>query len=1270
MYTDKYKDIKKFFKEFNIAYFKERDVKKTLSFFDEDIFAFGITENRTVHNLEEMKNTITEEIKNNPYPYEVDFKSLEVFTVAENLFLLICISTLQKQDSDSNPIPILINFRTSIIIKETDSGYKFSKIHTSIPVEETNFFDFDKDIGNIHQNAKYTAFNLLYSSIPGGMIGGYYKENFPLYFINKHLLDKLEYTSEEEFIKDTNGYVINGIHPDDREYVCRIVDSSVKDKAEYEVEYRMKKSNGSYIWVLDRGRLVQTENGPVIVSICLDITENVHLQENIKTITNNIPGGVYKVKFDEDLTIIYGNDGFYKIHGYTPEEMKVMLGNKLIAVTFPEDIPKINTVLKNVLEYNLKNFEYEKRIITKNGDIRHLLTKGVLIKEEDEIVINSIVIDITDRIVVENKLKFNQEKLKLAMNSSKDIIFEYDLDSKILRHLKLPVGSESPRIIYNVPESRIKNSEIFPEHIEKYREMYESLQNGKIKSFCTIKTRLKNQPYKWTKITLSNITINNNPSRKVIGIVEDITEHQEFQLLKLCQTTLKKALIGVAMGYAYINLSQNSVSDISGTWQKYFDNDLEYSYTYFFEKMIALVHPEDRENVKQFFLRENIIENMKRGENEYSLEFRTLKSKDEITLTLLNIKIISNPVTCCNEAIIYSKDVKVYKDSKYFYPSSSTSSLRSGVEEINTIINMRKEAKINNLENILVDFKRTIEDAPINDSLFQYIVNILGKYYDADHVSIIKYDEILQHYVCTFEYCHSGKASNKKHWNNLKIKKGGDWETLHKNKKIVKINDIESLKNNDIINYLNLTKLNISSYFSMPIKTFNQSPLYLVIDNIDTSFVNIGFFELVGYVIDNKIKDEILKNKFSFLDYHDMLTGLSNHKSFVEYKWNRNFHNYTSLGIITSDINGLKQLNEKYGPHYGDETIIKTANVFKKYFANEKLFRLSGDEFLIVCENMDSKTFQRNIDNIKLEFSAFENDGLSIGYSWTDSEIDFDVIHKNAEELMYINKQKYYQNSSFLNKHYRPILLQKLLTEIKNNEYHVFLQPKIDLKTKKLSGMEALIRHIDSSGNIIPPIKFIPLLEKERLIRYIDFFVFEEVCKLLQKWKYENKQLVPISLNFSRNTLLESEFVKTLKLIMSKYDVTSNLIEIEITETIGEIDTKIISNISKDIKNAGFLISLDDFGSKYSNISLFTTLEFDTLKLDKSLIEKLQISPEKQIIVKSVINMCKEMNVKTVGEGIETEELNSLLTSLKCDYAQGYLYSRPISIKEFEKKYF
>lgn len=1268
MCINKHEELKKIFKEFNKAYFNERDAKKTLSFLDNNIFSFEISETDIIYNFEETKVMITEELKNDPSPYEIDFKYLEVFTVIENLFLLISIITLKKLYSESNSSPI--NVRMSIVIKETNNKYKFSKICTSIPTERSNFFNFDREIGDIHLNAKHTAFDLLNSSIPGGMIGGYYRENFPLYFINKHLLDKLEYKSQEEFIKDINGYVINGIHPEDREYVCKIVDSSVRDKDEYEVEYRMKKSNGSYIWVLDRSRLVQTENGPVIVSICLDITEKVCLQKNIKTITNNIPGGVYKLKFDEDLTIIYGNDGFYKIHGYSPEEMKVMLGNKLIAATLPEEIPKINAILKNALKNSLKNFEYEKRIITKNGEIRHLLTKGVFVKEENEYVINSIVIDITDRKIIENELKFNQEKLKLAMNCTKNIIFEYDLDSKTLTHLTLPFENKSPRIIYNVPESRIENGEIFPEHVEKYREIYEDIHNGKIKSCCTIKTRLKNQNYRWSKITLNNIVINNNPSRKVIGIVEDITEHQEFQLLKLFQITLKKALIGVVMGYAYINLSQNNVSDISGTWQKYFDKDLEYPYTYFFEKMVTLVHSEDKENVKQNFSRENIMENVKKGKNEYSLKFRTLKSKDEITLTLLNIKIIRNSVTCCYEAIIYSKHIETYKDSKYSYNSPPILPLKLKTGEITDILTMKRETKINNLENILVDFKRTAENSPMDNTLFQYIINILGKYYGADHVSIIKYDEVLHQYICTSEYCHFEKMSNKEHWNDLKIRKGSDWEVLHENRKIVKINDIESLKNDDIINYLNFTKLNISSYFSVAIETCHQHSLYLVLDNIDTSFINMGFFELVSYVIESKIKDEILKNEFSFLDHHDMLTGLANHKNFVEYKWNKNFHNCISLGIITSDINGLKQLNEKYDPHYGDEIIIKTANVFKKYFSNEKLFRLSGDEFLIVCENMDNETFQRNIDNIKLEFSAFENDGVSIGYSWADNEIDFDILHKNAEELMYINKQKYYQNTIFLNKHYRPILLQKLLAEIKNNEYHVFLQPKINLKTKKLSGAEALVRYIDPAGNIIPPIKFIPFLEKERLIRYIDFFVFEEVCKLLQKWKHEKKKLVPISLNFSRNTLLESEFVKTLKIIMSKYNVTSNLIEIEITETIGEIDTKIISNINKDIKNANFLVSLDDFGSKYSNISLFTTLEFDTLKLDKSLIEKLQISPEKQIIVKSVINMCKEMNVKTVGEGVETEELNTLLTTLKCDYAQGYLYSRPISIKEFEKKYF
>lgn len=340
MNTDKHEEIKDFFTQFNTVYFKERDIQKTLSFLDKDIFAFGITETDIVHNFEEMKTMITKEIENNPSSYSYDFEYLKIFTIAKNLFLLICISNIKKECPDSNEPPA--NFRASIIIKETEKGYKFSAIHVSVPIHASNIFlDLNKKIGNIHLNAQHTALDLLNSSVPGGMIGGYYKENFPLYFVNDQLLKKLGYKSQEEFIEDTGGLVINGIHPEDRDHVCKVVEASLKLKEEYEVEYRMKKSNGSYIWVLDRGRLVQTENGPVIVSICFDITEKVQLQQNIKTITDNIPGGVYKLKFDEDFTVIYGNDGFYKLYGYTPEEMKILLGNKLIAVTFPEDISKV-----------------------------------------------------------------------------------------------------------------------------------------------------------------------------------------------------------------------------------------------------------------------------------------------------------------------------------------------------------------------------------------------------------------------------------------------------------------------------------------------------------------------------------------------------------------------------------------------------------------------------------------------------------------------------------------------------------------------------------------------------------------------------------------------------------------------------------------------------------------------------------------------------------------------------------------------------------------
>ena len=203
----------------------------------------------------------------------------------------------------------------------------------------------------------------------------------------------------------------------------------------------------------------------------------------------------------------------------------------------------------------------------------------------------------------------------------------------------------------------------------------------------------------------------------------------------------------------------------------------------------------------------------------------------------------------------------------------------------------------------------------------------------------------------------------------------------------------------------------------------------------------------------------------------------------------------------------------------------------------------------------------------------------------------------------------------------------------------------------------------------MPPGKFIPALEKNNLIRYIDLFVFEEVCKVLQKWDRMGVESPMISLNFSRKTLLEDHLIDMMEETVSKYQVDKNLIEIEITEDLADVGKTIVYQMVKHIRHAGFRVSLDDFGTNYSNLSILSELEFDTLKIDRSLIHSLESEEKNRIILRNVIQMCKELKVSIIAEGVESERQRDILMRLGCLLIQGYLYSKPIPVHEFEKKF-
>lgn len=246
--------------------------------------------------------------------------------------------------------------------------------------------------------------------------------------------------------------------------------------------------------------------------------------------------------------------------------------------------------------------------------------------------------------------------------------------------------------------------------------------------------------------------------------------------------------------------------------------------------------------------------------------------------------------------------------------------------------------------------------------------------------------------------------------------------------------------------------------------------------------------------------------------------------------------------------------------------------------------------------------------------------------------------------------------------------MEELLNSIKNNEFVICLQPKFDTKTEKLVGAEALIRK-QVNGRIIMPDNFIPKYEETGIIAFLDMYVLEEICKLQNKWKKLHFPLIPISINKSKDLFKNPNHLKELTDIITKYNVNTNLIELEMTERTVVEDISLAKNAAENVRKLGFIVSMDDFGTGYSAFNILKDIEIDILKIDKTFFDNLENNKRAQIIIETIVKMCKRLNIKTVAEGIETKGQVEFLKKIGCDIVQGYYFSKAIQIKEFEEKY-
>ena len=564
------------------------------------------------------------------------------------------------------------------------------------------------------------------------------------------------------------------------------------------------------------------------------------------------------------------------------------------------------------------------------------------------------------------------------------------------------------------------------------------------------------------------------------------------------------------------------------------------------------------------------------------------------------------------------------------------------------------------------------------DQTINAVLTQIGEFLVSDRAYVFEIkDELMNN---THEWTAPGISPQLEKLQQLDLSLISDWLPFFEKNDCIIIDDVEQLQKTNPAAYATLHAQEITSLIAAPIFLDNKLAGYIGIDNYDSekiknsSYLLLSMSIFLSYAIRHRNHVDMLHR----LSYHDLLTNALNRNAFMDVLSQFRPGQYASAGIIYIDINGMKEINDFYGHHQGDKILITTVAKVFNLFKPDELFRIGGDEFVIITYDLTETDFYEKFNLLRNIFCEKTNLPFSIatGSCWVKSPSDLNSLLQLADSAMYTDKKKFYYGKEKTSR-YRHNLddilnlanysaLQEALTA---GQFCIYFQPKISLDTEEFIGSEALIRYINQAGEIIAPNNFIPILEEARLIKMLDLYVFEEVCKQINIWKERKMRVKPVSINLSRSTLSYHFLADQLLALITKHNIDISLLELEVTET-AEVDNQLVfSQALEKLKEYGFSISIDDFGVRNASLSLFTTINFDILKLDRSLVKTLAQNQKARILIRSLAVICSDLGIKLIAEGVETLEQLDILKELRCNEVQGYLFSKPLPLNDFENKY-
>jgi len=445
---------------------------------------------------------------------------------------------------------------------------------------------------------------------------------------------------------------------------------------------------------------------------------------------------------------------------------------------------------------------------------------------------------------------------------------------------------------------------------------------------------------------------------------------------------------------------------------------------------------------------------------------------------------------------------------------------------------------------------------------------------------------------------------------------------------------------------------------------------------------NIVSFLLILFLISDLLwLQRSYRKKLYEVKYGDPLTHGDNSAGFSLKLSKRLTPDAQPYALITMDFNKFKLINDEYGVSKANELLLLMYETISTRLVSDELCaRHNADTFLILVRYSGEERLRERLDAMmtdimqrKHSLGIYHKHGLSAGvYPITDNTLPPYLMLDHANFAREQCKKPPYPSCVFYDEsvqdklRFETELLNSFSSSLENRHFEIWLQPKVNIRTSIVTGAEALVRWRHPELGFLSPGVFLPVLEQSKRIVQLDLWVFEEVCRLLFRWDKEGREIIPVAVNLSRAHLSNENFLNDYLNILNNYKINPHWIELELTESLFIENEERLSHVFASIRSHGLRCSIDDFGTGYSSLSLLKNAHVDTVKLDRSFFSSPELSDQSKAVIHSITQLASALDLTTVAEGVEHSSTIDFLLSTDCTTVQGYLYSKPLSVPEFE----